>query len=161
MNALVSDAERLRQREEQLQTAEPGLDGALVEGATAREADDQLLRLDEGAANDDAVARAAAFEKQLADAREVRYQLALRSPSKVLVDNKYPTDVPDGFPVGPHPNWDRRRARRRPTRARPRAGRRSRRSRRLRRRSRRSRRLRRRLSRPDHTGRRVGRLFKF
>lgn len=106
MIALGANNDALRQHEEQLQTAEPGLDAALVEGATAREADDQLLRLDEGAANDNAVARAAAFEKQLADAREVRYQLALRSPSKVLVDNKYPTDVPDGFPVGPHANWD-------------------------------------------------------
>ena len=106
MNALVADAERLRQREEQLQTAEPGLDDALVEGATAREADGQLLRLDEDAADADAVARAAEFEQQLVAVREARGQLALRSPSKVLVDDKYPTDVPDGLPVGPHPSWD-------------------------------------------------------
>ena len=88
MNALVTDAERLRQREEQLQTAEPGLDAALVEGATAREADGQLLRLDEDAADADAVARAAEFEQQLVAVREARGQLALRSPSKVFVDDK-------------------------------------------------------------------------
>ena len=30
----------------------------------------------------------------------------LRSPSKVLIDKLYPDDVPDGFPVGPHPNFN-------------------------------------------------------
>jgi len=30
----------------------------------------------------------------------------LRSPSKVLIDKRYPVDVPEGFPVGPHPNYN-------------------------------------------------------